>query len=97
MFYFHEADDQILMAIQSEFEQSNHFDSSEAAYFLETCLGRLSSFARKLILLRYRHNQTGVRLAEAMDRKVRYVYVALSRTHRTLKHCMRRQMGAIEE
>lgn len=64
---------------------------------LETCLGRLTGYNRKLIELRYRQGLTGSSLAEAAGRSKNTVYVALARVHKALAECVRREMSQVEE
>jgi RNA polymerase sigma factor (sigma-70 family) len=90
-------DEQILEAIQTEFQKSSPIDSPEVYLILKGCLEKLSSFARQLITLRYCENLTGPNLAQALNRKVKSIYVALSRTHQTLHLCMQKQMHSIGE
>ena len=82
-------DKDILDTIYEEFQKTNIYDSEDVAIKLERCLGKLTGFSRKLIMLRYRNNLTGQKLAKELNRKVQSVYVALSRTHKTLRECMK--------
>jgi RNA polymerase sigma-70 factor (ECF subfamily) len=73
----------------AEIEDYNAADRSEA---LHKCLKKLSPYARKLITLRYSSGKSGQKLADALGRNINTVYVALSRTHRTLAECIRRRL-----
>lgn len=61
---------------------------------LKACLERLSPYSRRLIELRYAQGISGPQLAEAVGRKLNTIYVALTRTHRTLAECVRAEMAA---
>jgi len=74
----------------AEIEDYNAADRSEA---LQKCVKQLSPYARKLITLRYASGKSGQKLADALGRNINTVYVALSRTHRTLAECIRRRLG----
>ncbi|QNN23595.1 sigma-70 family RNA polymerase sigma factor [Planctomycetales bacterium ZRK34] len=62
--------------------------TSEVGEALAQCLGELSEYARRLITLRYEHDLSGDKLAEAVGRNTSTVAVALSRTRRTLHNCI---------
>ncbi len=83
-------DKDILDSIHDEFQKTNLYDLNDTEIKLEKCLGKLTGFSRKLIMLRYRKNLTGQKLAKELNRKVESIYVALSRTHKTLRECMKR-------
>jgi RNA polymerase sigma-70 factor (ECF subfamily) len=84
-------DEQILEAVQGEFEKASFLNSSDTYVMLEKCLDKLSAFARRLIKLRYQKNLTGTDLAGALNLKVGSVYVTLSRIHRKLQDCLKEQ------
>jgi RNA polymerase sigma-70 factor (ECF subfamily) len=61
---------------------------------LRKCLERLSPHARELVKLRYQDGISGPRLAEVVDRQLNTVYVALSRIHRSLGHCIEQRRAS---
>jgi len=60
---------------------------------LRACLAQLSPYAQELIRLRYGEGLSGARFAEALNRQVNTVYVALSRAHNTLAACIRSRVA----
>jgi RNA polymerase sigma-70 factor (ECF subfamily) len=66
----------------------------ERAALLQRCIERLTPYARKLLRLRYQDGMRGVDLAEAVQRKVQSVYVALSRAHKAVGECVARGLGS---
>ena len=60
---------------------------------LRECMKELSPYVQKLLQLRYGEGLTGARLAEALDRQVNTVSVALSRAHHTLETCIRTRLA----
>ena len=80
-----------------EFQKSSYVDSEEISQMLERCIAKLSSYSNKLIMLRYNNNLTGAKLAQVLNKKVKSVYVALSRTHHALRECMRKQITFTED
>ncbi|NNE34903.1 MAG: sigma-70 family RNA polymerase sigma factor [Rhodothermales bacterium] len=60
---------------------------------LRACLEQLSPYVQELLRLRYGEGLSGVRLAEALDRQVNTVSVALSRAHNTLETCIRTRLA----
>lgn len=67
--------------------------AQEGIEALHGCLKQLSQHSRRIIELRYRKGLVGKALADALGRSVNTVYVALSRTHHSLKECVRRQLA----
>ncbi len=63
--------------------------SGDQLYALQQCLEHLSPYARQLVRLRHEEGKSGAALAEALGRAINTVYVALSRTYRTLADCIR--------
>lgn len=68
-------------------------DQSEA---LAHCLTQLTSNAQKLIRLRYVDGMRAIDVAEKLGRQTNAVYVALSRTYRTLAECIERRIADAE-
>jgi RNA polymerase sigma factor (sigma-70 family) len=60
---------------------------------LRACLEQLSPYVQELIRLRYGEGLSGAGLAEALNRQVNTVYVALSRAHNTLAACIRTRLA----
>jgi RNA polymerase sigma-70 factor (ECF subfamily) len=67
--------------------------ASDLVDALRRCLEELSPYARTLVNLRYAEGISGVRLAEAVGRRLNTVYVALTRIHRSLGDCIRRRLA----
>lgn len=61
---------------------------------LRACLAQLGAYARRLVALRYREGLSGQALADALDRKLNTVQVALSRAHGQLADCVRQRLAA---
>ena len=59
---------------------------------LRSCVQKLAPRAKRLVELRYGENVSGQRLAEKLSQPLNTIYVALSRLHRTLAECVRRQL-----
>ena len=89
-------DEHILEMIQSESQKSSFLDDPNIYTILEKCLSLLSSSVRLLLRKRYTNNLTGAELAKVLNRNVNSVYVAISRAHRALYNCMRKQIRARE-
>ena len=90
-------DNQVLDSIATEFQRTSYIDSEGISQVLERCISKLSSYAQKLVMLRYGQNLTGVKLAQALNKKVNSIYVALSRTHQVLRECMKNQLRSIDD
>jgi len=90
-------DSSLLDLLDKHWNQSTETPSPERTQALRHCLEKLSSHARRLVKLRYVDGISGEELAQAMNRKLNTVYVALSRTHRALAECVERQMQAAGE
>ncbi|MEX0867219.1 MAG: sigma-70 family RNA polymerase sigma factor [Pirellulales bacterium] len=59
---------------------------------LRDCVSGLSGYAKQLVKLRYVDGLAGKDVAKRLNRKVETVYKALSRVHKTLEECVRRQL-----
>jgi RNA polymerase sigma-70 factor (ECF subfamily) len=86
-------DSTVLDQIESDWVVHENASSSDTMQALEHCVGELSPYARSVIDSRYRDGHTGDKLAQAVGRKVGSVYVQLSRIHRTLADCVRKQLA----
>lgn len=83
----------VLDALESDWDSRTALDAREVRRSLKHCMEQLSPYVRKIIELRYSQDLTGEALAEAMGKPKNTVYTALSRAHRTLGDCVRKQMN----
>lgn len=60
---------------------------------LEDCISQLTANSQEIIALRYMKGLRGKDVAERLGRKVRTVYMALSRIHSTLRECVDRKLS----
>ena len=86
-------DSNLLDLLEGSWAEIEDFNAADQTEALHNCLKTLSPYARKLITLRYSSGKTGQKLADALGRNINTVYVALSRTHRTLAECIRRRLS----
>jgi RNA polymerase sigma-70 factor (ECF subfamily) len=77
---------------QDEVEDASHWETRRLA--LIHCLAKLRAKDRELIDRRYRPGETGLSLAEFMERPVNSVYQSLGRIRRTLLECIHRELNA---
>lgn len=89
-------DEHTLELMQSESQKHSFLDDPEIFSILENCLSLLSSPVRLLLHKRYHDNLSGARLAATFQRDVNSIYVAISRAHRALYNCIRKQMHSSE-
>jgi len=82
----------LLDQLEGEWAQEGEFDDPARAALRE-CVGKLTPNAQSLLRLRYSDGLSGTRLAEAVNRNLNTVYVAMSRIHRTLKECIEKRRG----
>lgn len=85
-------DPTILDSLDVEWQASDGAAPSAATEALRGCVEKLSGYARQLIDLRYREGITGQALADRCGRALNTVYVALSRTHKTLAECVQARL-----
>jgi RNA polymerase sigma-70 factor (ECF subfamily) len=86
-------DEELLAQLDQQWAEYDPTPASDLVEALRHCLEELSPYARHLIKLRYADGISGQRLAEAVDRQLNAVYVALSRIHRSLGDCIRRRLS----
>lgn len=86
--------DDVLDLLEPEWAESEkRTGSDELMGALEQCMNQISDYARRLLALRHREDLTGDDLAHAAGRSKNTVYVALSRTHAALAHCIEHRMS----
>lgn len=83
-------DTDVLDALEEQWGGEDEQSSSDQMEMLRKCLEKLGRYPRQLIELRYGEGISGAVLAERVGRKVRAVYVALNRAHRSLAECVER-------
>ncbi len=88
-------DEHILDMIQAESQKPSFMDNPEIISILQMCLSRLSSSAQQLLHKRYLNHLSGEKIAEELHRSINSVYMALSRIHRALYDCMRKQINVM--
>lgn len=89
-------DDSTLDLIESEWQPLGSAEASNLLYWLRECLDQLSPYLRQLIELRFIDGLSGFALAEKMGRERNTVYVALTRSYKTLANCIRRRRSQEE-
>jgi len=84
-------DDRVLEALEASWGDEHEGGTADLVDALQHCVGKLSDYARRLVELRYSQGLSGQHLADAVDRNLNTVYVALTRIHHTLRDCVREQ------
>ena len=77
---------------EEEVEDMGHWEARRLA--LIKCLGKLKAKDRELIEHRYNSGESGLSLAELVERPVNSVYQSLGRIRRTLLECIHRELSA---
>lgn len=85
--------DSVLDLLDGQWGTADRDDSAASLDALRHCLDQLSPYARSLIRLRYHDDLTGQALADAAGKPMNTVYVALTRTHKTLAACVRERIN----
>lgn len=85
-------DDDMLDLLDGHWDSLAALESSDTLGALRGCMDELSPYAKELIRLRYAEGISGQELADRVDRKLNTVYVALTRTHRTLGDCIEKKL-----
>jgi RNA polymerase sigma-70 factor (ECF subfamily) len=86
-------DERLLAELEDQWADFDLTPAADLTDALRHCLAKLSPYAQQLIRLRYVEGISGARLAEALDRQLNAVYVALSRIHRSLGACIRQRIS----
>lgn len=86
-------DEATLQHLEEHWAEQDLTPTSDLMDALRACLREMSPYARHLIRLRYAEGISGMKLAEAVGRKLNAVYVALTRIHRSLADCIRRRLA----
>jgi len=77
---------------EDEEQEESDWDARRSA--LAKCLGKLRPKDRELIERRYAPGESGISLAEFLERPVNSVYQSLGRIRRTLLECIHRELNA---
>jgi RNA polymerase sigma-70 factor, ECF subfamily len=85
-------DEAVLESLEAHWRAQDSSNRSSVGA-LRSCIQKLAPRARLLVDLRYGENVSGQRLAEKLAQPLNTVYVALSRLHRSLAECVRRQLA----
>jgi len=83
----------VLDALENHWEDCDELETSEVKDALHRCVAKLSPYGRRLVALRYGEGLTGAALAAALSRKLRTVYVAVSRVNQTLARCVEKTLS----
>ncbi|MBI1372518.1 MAG: sigma-70 family RNA polymerase sigma factor [Phycisphaera sp.] len=90
-------DGQLLDLIEGEWTKYDAARSSDMVDALRGCVEKLSPYARQLVDMRYADGTKPAAIAERLGRKVTTVYVALTRTHKSLAECIQRTLAGAAE
>lgn len=83
---------QALDQIEKDWKKLDREDSTTSLAALRNCVNTLTPRAKKIIKLRYIDGMKSAGIAEMLGQKVESVYVTISRIHRTLGECIRKQL-----
>jgi RNA polymerase sigma-70 factor (ECF subfamily) len=86
----------VLETLELEWKWADALATAEEIDYLRRCIQLLTPHARRILHLRYTEGLSGIRVAEQINVKVRSVYVALARIHKTLGDCIRQQRASAE-
>ncbi len=86
-------DTDVLALIDDEWSAPDPEEGRRKGQALRHCMEKLTPNAKQLIHLRYAENIKGKALAERLGKKPNAVFVALSRTHKTLGQCIEAQLA----
>ena len=86
----------VLDRLESDWERLDEEPSRERITALEQCIKTLSSYAQKLLNLRFTRGMSGKEVAAEVDRDPHAVYTTLSRSYRALFACIDRKLKGEE-
>ncbi len=84
--------EELAVTDSEELEDGSQWEERRQA--LINCLGKLRPKDRELIERRYRPGESGLSLAELLERPINSIYQSLGRIRRTLLECIHREMNA---
>ena len=87
-------DDALLNTLEAEWQEIDQEDVQQRAEALRHCLELLSPMARQLVHWRYVEGLDYTRLAAAVKRPVKSLYVTFSRIHVALGDCIHSQLDS---
>ncbi|MBI1373742.1 MAG: sigma-70 family RNA polymerase sigma factor [Phycisphaera sp.] len=85
-------DDDVLDMLEGAWGDRDRDDAGERLDALKSCMEKLTPYTRRLVELRYGLGMSGVDVAKYVSRDVRTVYMALTRTHNSLRECVRQRI-----
>jgi RNA polymerase sigma-70 factor, ECF subfamily len=83
---------ELLEVLESHWQKFDNRSENELSTALKTCLQTLGPYAQQLIEKRYIEGKSGNGLAQALEKSVNTVYVALTRVHNALRDCVKKQL-----
>ena len=89
--------DEVLDLMEADWADPDPGPWSDRAEALHRCLGRVADPAREVLRLRYAEGLSAVAIAGKLRRTADAVYQMLSRTHRALRKCVERELGAVDQ
>jgi RNA polymerase sigma-70 factor (ECF subfamily) len=86
-------EDSVLSLLDAEWAAHDATPSDGLLEALRHCLEGLAPYGRKLLEMRYHDGWKSAKIAEATQREVQSIYVALTRVHRALRECIDHRMN----
>jgi len=84
---------EIVDLVDQAWDRARSLDMRDFSETLHQCIAELTDHNRRIIELRYMKGRSGIEIAREIDRDVKAVYRALSRSHKLLAECVRRRMA----
>ena len=82
----------LLDTLDECWQKYDNTPANALADVLRNCVSKLTTHTRRIIALRYVQGLSGIQIAEMLGRKVRTIYMALSRAHGNLRRCVQQEI-----
>ena len=85
--------DEVLEAVEQARVTDDSFGPSERLDALRKCVGKLKGVSRNIVELRYGQNLKPAEIAERTGKNIQTVYKTITRSHATLRDCMKQVLN----
>lgn len=89
--------DEVLDLLEAHWANSETHAWSDRSEALHRCLGHVAGPTREILRMRYAEGLSAVTIAGKLQRTAEAVYQTLSRVHRSLRDCVERELGRVDQ
>lgn len=85
--------EEVLDELDAYWSTQDEVSDDQRTQFLADCVQKLSPYAREVIAMRYGEKMSGEEVARKLGRKIRTIYMVLTRIHSMLRNCIETKLS----